>query len=294
MRKLVIILVIALIATSCNKKSLQPENCFFKEKDSYGRVITLEAEPQRIVSLTPAITEITFLLHEEKKLVGVTDFCTYPPAAQKLPKVGKLLNINIETILAQRPDLVIIGSVVAKKDVLKMERAGIPVFSIKEEKSVEDLFSTIKMLGKLLNQSAAADSLIKNYQLDLQEIENQTFSNRPSVYYVVGFGESGDFTAPGNSFINDIIQMAGGQNIGESLRTWNVSREFLFEQDPDFIFIREEDCTQFCRTEPYTQLNAVRDHRVFPIPSGWMDILSPRNLQAVAFIHEKITPSPTH
>lgn len=290
MKKIGFLFAIILVSISCAKKEQAATSYFFQEKDSYGREVKIEKEPQRIVSLAPAITEITFLLNGESKLVGVTDFCTYPPQTEKLPKVGKLLNINTESILKLKPDLVVISSVVSKKDVEKMERAGLTVFAIKDEHHLADLTHTIEMLGRLLNKKSEAEQLIKSYNAEIESYKNVQNVEKPSVYYVVGFGDGGDFTAPGNSFIQDIIVLAGGRNVAEQLATWNISREFLFAQNPDYIFIREEDCDKFCRTEPYTKLKAVQNHHVYPINTGWIDILSPRNLLATSYIHEKISP----
>lgn len=264
---------------------------FFEGKDAYGREVVIPSEPQRIISLSPAITEITFLLHSEDKLVGITDFCDYPPETSRIQRVGTLLNINVESLLKLQPDLILIGSVVSKKDVAKMEEAQVPVYSVKAEGHVEDIFTTIGKLGVILNKQGAADSLIASYKSDLQQVKNlqDSTTERKSVYYVVGFGDAGDYTAPGKSFINDIIQLAGGRNIAEQLQTWSISREFLFQQDPDYIFIRAEDRDAFCRTYPYTKLNAVKAGRVYPINSGWIDQLSPRNIEAIKLIHSKIS-----
>jgi len=113
-------------------------------------------------------------------------------------------------------------------------------------------------------------------------------STVPSIYYVVSFGIAGDFTAPGNTHISEIIRLAGGRNIGDSLSTWNISREYLFAQNPDFIFVRTEELAHFVKTYPYTLLKAVKEHRVFPIESGWVDVVSPRNFLAVEEIKGRI------
>ena len=285
---LLLSLFVLVAITCCTRPSAATENYFLKEKDSYGREVTIQKEPKRIVSLSSAITEIVYLLHDESKLVGISDFCTYPPETEKIPKVGKLLNINVESILKLHPDLVVISSLVSKKDVEKMERAGLTVFAIKDENHVKDLCHTINVLGVLLNKKDAAARLSDSYMREIEKYEAEQHEKGPSVYYVVGFGDGGDYTAPGSSFINDIIHFAGGKNIAESLSTWNISREYLFEQNPDLIFIREEDCERFCRTAPYTQLKAVKEKRVYPINTGWIDVLSPRNLDAVHFIRSKI------
>jgi ABC-type Fe3+-hydroxamate transport system substrate-binding protein len=105
----------------------------------------------------------------------------------------------------------------------------------------------------------------------------------------VSFGAAGDFTAPANTHISEIIRLAGGKNIGDALSTWNISREYLFAQNPDFIFVRSEDLPHFVKTYPYTLLRAVKENRLFPIESGWMDVVSPRNFLAIEEIRGKMT-----
>ncbi len=289
MKKCLALLFVLTIFSACQQKGSDKTECFFKGEDCYQRNIVLQDEPKRIISFSSAVTEITFLLGAEEKLIGISDFCDYPPETAKITKVGKLININVESLLALHPDLVIISSVVSKEDVGKIERAGIPVFSVKAENHISDLFSTIQILGKILNRENEAARLETEYRQKLKSFHNADSAGRKSVYYVVGFGKTGDFTAPGNSYIQDIIAMAGGRNIGEPLHSWNVSREYLFEQDPDLIFIREEDKESFCNTAPYDQLTAVRKGNVYAIPSGWIDVLSPRNILAIERIHQYVS-----
>jgi iron complex transport system substrate-binding protein len=111
---------------------------------------------------------------------------------------------------------------------------------------------------------------------------------RPSIYYVVGFGPSGNFTAGGNSFINDIIEMAGGHNVAADITGWSYSLEALMQADPEYIMIRREDSATFCRTKPYNQLTAVKTGKVIAIESGTIDLQVPRNLQAILYIREKL------
>jgi iron complex transport system substrate-binding protein len=292
--------------------------------DSYYREIKIDKAPEKIISLSPGITEIIFLLSAENKLIGISDYCNYPKGTQHIKKVGGLQNINIETIIALQPDVVLIGSIIPRNEVDKLEKSGITVVAIKEEEKLEGMLDAIAMLGKIVDNSQCADSLVKCYgeQLDryrnrgrfdcahpprgvaqegarkiavTQEGAQKVATTKrlvsvvePTVYYVVNFGAGGDFTAPGNSHINEIIQLAGGRNIGDTLSTWNVSREYLFTQNPDLIFVRTEDLQHFKKTYPYSLLTAVRENRVYPIESGWMDVISPRNFLAIEEIRDKI------
>ena len=105
--------------------------------------------------------------------------------------------------------------------------------------------------------------------------------DRPSCYYVVGFGSSGNFTAGGNTFINDIIRMAGGQNIAEKSEGWTFSIEALMDADPDFVLIRAEDSALFCQTAPYSRLTAVKKGRLIALEEGILDLQVPRNIELV-------------
>jgi iron complex transport system substrate-binding protein len=291
--------------------------------DSYNREIKLDKAPETIISLSPGITEMLFLLHAEDKLNGISDYCNFPEATQHIQKVGGLQNINIEKIVSLQPDVVLIGSIIPKKEVDKLEKSGITVIALKQEEKLEGMLDVLKILGQIVDNVHIADSLVGYYgeklefykHADYQDFNRHklprlasrdTPSNfegeiicdnpsnlrhlrvRPSVYYVVSFGDAGDYTAPANSHINEIIELAGGRNIGDQLSTWNISREYLFAQNPDLIFVRTEDFQHFVQTYPYNLLQAVKENRVYPIESGWMDVISPRNFWAIEEIKKKI------
>jgi len=260
--------------------------------DSYNREIKLDKAPEKIISLSPGITEMIFLLHAEKKLIGISQYCNFPKETECIEKIGGLQNINIEKIVSLKPDVVLIGSIIPKKEVVKLQKSGIVVIALKQEEKLRGILNVMKMLGQIVNSSHYADSLVRYYDDLLISYQSNIAENaeqrKPTVYYVVSFGTAGDFTAPANSHINDIIQYAGGRNIGDTLSTWNISREYLFTQNPDLIFIRPDELLFFVKTYPYNLLNAVKENRVYPIESGWIDIISPRNFLAIDKMKEII------
>ncbi|MCL2246159.1 MAG: ABC transporter substrate-binding protein, partial [Lentimicrobiaceae bacterium] len=212
--------------------------------DSYQREIKLDKAPEKIISLSPGITEMIFLLHAEDKLIGISDYCNFPEETENMRKVGGLQNINIETIISLQPDVVLIGSIIPKKEVEKLEKSGLTVIALKQEENLEGVLKVMETLGKIVDNPQGADSIVQFYSAQLERFKKNTDGaiytghQNPTVYYVVGFGAAGDFTAPANSHINEIIRYAGGRNIGDTLSTWNISREYLFTQNPDLIFIR--------------------------------------------------------
>lgn len=278
-----------LLCLGCSAPKQKVDTVFITITDSYDREVVLEKEPRSIISLSPAITEVIFELGEEERLVGISDFCTFPKGTEKIPKVGGLTQVNIERIISLNPDLVLIGSIISKKDLEKMEQSGLKVIALREESGVEGVLNLFIQIGKLVNAESLAQKKSDNYRKMLEQIKNLHFSSLKKVYYVVGFGAAGDFTALQNSHIHEIITLAGGRNIGDQLKTWSVSKEYLFQEDPDLIFIRKEDFDAFISTHPYTELRAVKNKKVYPIESGWIDIVSPRNILAIQEINSKMS-----
>ena len=275
-----------LLLTACGGPQ-QPSSTTDTVTDDYGRTVVVPSHPQRVVSLSPAVTEIVFALGADSLLVGRTDFCVYPPEAAMIPTIGGISNLNIERILSLRPDLVISGSMVGKKVTDQMDQMGTPMVCVVEKPDFEALYDNIAAIGRLVNKEAAADSLNALLRERVEQLP-ATDGHEPSVYYVVGFGPTGNFTAGGNTFINDIIRMAGGRNIAADVEGWSYSLEALVKEDPDYIIVRREDSAAFCGMKPYNTLRAVRQGRVIGIESGTFDLQVPRNIDAVLYIRKRM------
>ena len=256
--------------------------------DDYGSTVQIPTHPQRIVSTSPAVTEIIFALGGSHLLVGRTDFCAYPPETLQIASIGGISNLNIERIMSLNPDLVISGSMIPKKSTIQMEKMGVPTVCVIEQQHYEGLYDNISKIGRLIGRTEAADSLNTLLRERLKQLEVQTADRPKSVYYVVGFGASGNFTAGGDSFINDIIRLAGGRNIAENISGWSYSLESLMQQNPEYIIIRKEDSAAFCRMAPYNQLDAVKNRRVIAIESSLIDLQVPRNTEAVQFLFDRL------
>lgn len=293
-RSILLLLLLAACGHSGNQAGKQPSNDTVT--DDYGRTVVVPTQPQRVVSLSPAVTEIIYALGAQEMLVGRTDFCEYPAEAQQLPSIGGISNLNIESILSLNPDLVISGSMVSKKVTDLMDAMGVPMVCVIEKPRFNALFDNISAIGRLVGKEHEADSLIENLELRIENLISSTDSSQPStpnsqlptVYYVVGFGASGNFTAGGNTFINDIIRMAGGRNIAEDVEGWSYSLEALVKEDPDYIIVRREDSAAFCGMKPYNTLSAVRNDHVIGIVSGTLDLQVPRNIDAVLYLRQRM------
>ena len=288
----------------------QTTHTTYQYTDDYGSIVNVPSHPQRIVSLSPAVTEIIFALGADSLLVGRTDFCTYPPQAQHIESIGGISNLNIEKVLSCKPDLIISGSMVPQKIVQQFAKMNIPLVCVIEKQKFDGLFTNVQSIGRLIGKEHTADSLNASMRKHLKTLVNpdtihphptlkpsnpqthpthstHSTHSTPTVYYVVGFGPDGNFTAGGNTFINDIIQMAGGQNIAQHSQGWTFSLEALINADPDFILIRANDSARFCNTPPYNQLSAVKNNRTIALEDGILDLQVPRNIEVIKQLQKR-------
>ena len=289
--KLLCLTAFVMLAFACSKqqdKPVQTQNSI-TIRDYYGRDVTIARNPRRIVSLSPGITELLFDLKEQQRLVGRTDFCLYPAEAKNIPSVGGISDASLELICSLRPDLVITASMVSKQMIEAMEKSGLKVICLPEQKKAADVYSTLSVLGEIVGKKDIADSLIADCKAKLEQITtNIPQGKKPLVYYVAGFGAGGDFTAGGNTFINDIIELSGGENLAKQIDGWSIGKEEIFFRQPEYIVIRKEDAETFKHTAPYDKLSAVQEDRVLAIESTLTDCQTLRFVQAVRLISQFI------
>jgi iron complex transport system substrate-binding protein len=261
--------------------------------DYYNRKVKVKQKPQTVVSISPGITEILFDLGVGNKIIGRTIFCNFPKEALQIEAIGGISDANLERIIALRPQIVITSSMVRKDLVENIEKAGISIICLPERSNIEGVFGTIKILGKIFDKENTADSLINNMKNQLNEIKSTYNDNsyKPSIYYVVGYGATGDFTAGRDTYINEIIELSGGKNIANNISNWSYSKEELFAQQPDYIIVRQEDLNHFINTAPYKDLKAVKQKKVLGINSSLIDCQTCRSIEAIRiisnFIHQK-------
>lgn len=282
MKKLLLLCLLAVaVLGGCVRRTAEADLQTYTYTDDYGSVVQVPAHPQRVVSLSPAVTEIMFALGADSLLVGRTEFCVYPPEAARIENIGGISNLNIEKVLSCQPDLIISGSMVPQKVVQQFEKMGVPLVCVIEKQHFDGLFENVAKIGGLVAMDSTAQQLNDRLHKCLDAIDLSPLAQPRSVYYVVGFGSGGNFTAGGNTFINDIIEMAGGQNIASRSEGWTFSVEALLQADPEFILIRAEDSARFCQTVPYNQLSAVRQGRMIALEDGILDLQVPRNIEVI-------------
>jgi len=234
-------------------------------------------KPERIVSLSPNLTQIIAALGELDKVVGVTLYTDSPPRAKDLPKVGGWINPNYEAILALKPDLVIL---MKDQDTIfgaQIRKLGLKTLVTDSNDSVSDIMKTIEYLGEVLGEETEARRIVSDMKSTLDKIRRETAdAPRKKVLLVVGRnpGTLEDIYVIGrNNYINELIEIAGGVNAVENNRlSIKITKEAILTLDPDVIIeINHEKLDREAEIlgtwSTLAQSRAVRSGEVYILPS---------------------------
>lgn len=250
--------------------------------DSNGEEVVIEAEPSKIVSMGPNITEMIFALGVSDKLIGRTTYCDYPAEAAEIEAVGTLYKPDIEKIINLKPDILIASTHFSSESEEQLKELGIKVIVLYEEHEMSGVYTMIDTLGIIVNKSVEAQKIINQMKEKIEAVQEKVKDfERPSVYYVVGFGESGDYTAGGDTFVAQLLELAGGNNIAKDASGWNYTLESLIEADPDIIVVKQGMKEEFISSENYKELSAVKNNQVYEIDNNLLDRQGVRNAEGV-------------
>lgn len=259
--------------------------------DSNGEEVELAQEPQKVVSVAPNLTEMMYALGIGDRLVGRSDYCDYPSEAVDIQSVGTISSPDIEMIISLEPDVVIVSTHFDEENTKKLEELQIPVLTLYEEKDVTGVYDMITTLGQAMNCVEQAQTLVRDMQDTIAEVEEKVAGlETPSVYYVVGYGEYGDYTAGGDTFVGGMLTMAGGDNIAKDVSGWSITHEELIEADPSIIIISEYMKSDFMSMENYSELTAVKEGNVYTLDTNMLDRQGYRNAEGIKALAEIFHP----
>jgi len=264
--------------------------------DMLGRPVTIPDGPLRLVSLSPSLTEIVYALGREEWLVGVTDFCDYPPAARGKPRVGGTITPNLERVLQVRPSLVLATAEGNPRDLVgQLTRVGIPIFALKPD-GYAGILDSIRLLGRVLQAEAPAAALVQTMDEQAARIHRAVAGRpRPRVLYLVW---SDPLIAAGPaSFIHDLIRIAGGENVVRepTVPYPRVSLEEVVARAPEVILVASHlDAMDRPPTVALGSVSrgipAVRSDRVVPVPGDTIHRFGPRVVEGLGHIARAIHP----
>ncbi|MGQ0667460.1 MAG: ABC transporter substrate-binding protein [Nitrospiraceae bacterium] len=266
--------------------------------DDAGRKIYLSKTPTRIVSLGPSVTEILFAIGAGDQLVGVTEFCNFPPEALQKPKVG-YSNPNLEAVMTLQPDLVLAPKEFLKPDIImKLEQLKVPVF-VMAAATIEDVFAHLSTIGRMLDRSSAADDLTMTLRRRMAELKSR-IEGAPPVRVLYVLNSQPLITVGPGSYIDQLITMAGGINVAAKSSTPypRLSMEIVLQQDPEVLLFPagksegiSADEQQAWRQWP--AITAVARGRLHQISADLLNRPGPRIVQALEVLAEILHPAST-
>ena len=275
-----------------------------KLKDEVGREVAFAFPPKRIVSLAPNITEILFSLSLDTEIVGVSSDSNFPKEARRKIQVGGYLNPDFERVVSLKPDLVIATGAGNTRDMVnRLGNLGFPAYVI-FPKNFDDILKSIDHLGQVVDREKEATVVVQGMKGRRERVVELTKAlHRPSVFLLVG--EAPIVTAGKGSFADDLIRLAGGENIaGKEKEMYpRLGMEEVLQRAPEVILIssmnpKAEYKKVFQEWRRWKTIPAVRDDRLYVIDSDLIDRPSPRiidGLEEIArILHPEVfrTPSP--
>jgi iron complex transport system substrate-binding protein len=222
--------------TKSAPSAASPASAVMREvTDGYGRAVRIPLNPSRIVSLAPSLTETLYALGVEDRLVGDTDYCDYPPDAQKKPKVGGVINPNLEQIAALHPDLVLLSKEGNMLDTVRaLDTLGIPTYAT-DAHTIDQIISSVQKLADVLNAGSAGRALTDDLQLRLQTLQAKLNGVPPKRVLFIVWPEPLMSVGKG-TFVADALRRAGAASIVDSNQDWpQVNFEEVARLQPDYL-----------------------------------------------------------
>jgi iron complex transport system substrate-binding protein len=231
--------------------------------------------PRRIVCLSDETVETLYLLGEEDRIVGVSGFSTRPSAVRKKPRVSAFSSANVDAILDLNPDLVLTFSDVQAEITRQLVLRGVTVLNF-NQRTIREIHDMISTLSRLVGKPSEGQALINDFQHGLDDIaaSAKTFPHRPRVF----FEEWNDPLISGIGWVEELIEIAGGENIFPELRACGKSKDRLV--DPATVLSRNPEIilASWCgmKVKPgeilsrpgWDNLTAIRNRHVFEIQSS--------------------------
>ena len=260
------------------------------------------APPQRIISVIPAVTEILFAIGAGRQVVGVGSFDRFPPEVESLPRVGALIDPDLERMLSLRPDLVALyGSQLDQH--VQLTRANIPIFTYRHG-GLGDVTALVRELGRLTGHTGAAARLAASIDRGLADIEARV-KGRPRPRTLVVLGREPDtlrnvYANGGVGFLHDMMEVAGAANAfadvtreavqptSETILT--TEAEVIIELRADGAATAEDMAGEILVWNRFSTLPAVRTGRIHFLIGSEIVVPGPRIVEGTRRVAELIHP----
>lgn len=285
-------------ATETPAASATPEP--ISVSDGLGGTLVLAAPPKAIVSLAPSTTEILFAVGAGAQIAAREDFTNYPAEAAALPSVGGMSGpISVEQIVAFKPDLVMVAPITAPELVKSIQDLEIPVMMLPNPKSLADMYALLELAAQVTGHEAEAKALVEQLQAREQKAlaVAAKAQSKPVVFYELdGTDPAKPWTSGPGTFIDLLITLAGGQNLGAKLEgEWaQFSQEELLVDDPEYILLGDSNfgmtAEQVAARPGWSELSAVKENKVLPINDDLISRPGPRMIDGLETLIKLLHP----
>ncbi|MBB3122443.1 cobalamin-binding protein [Pseudoduganella violacea] len=265
-------------------------------KDDDGKAVTVQKPAQRVVSLAPHVTEMLFAAGGGDKIVGAVTYSDYPEAAKKIPRVGDNRQVDMERLIALKPDLLVVwrhGSSERQIDMLR--QLNIPIFH-SEPQTLDAIPEGLIRLGQLMGTESAAQPAAAEMKRKLAALRAQ-YAGRPPVRTFYQVWDKPLYTLNGSHIVSDALRVCGGENIFASMKITApvVSVEGVLQEDPEAIFgTAEKDYGGVNLWRQYGTLKATRQGNLFTVEGDLLNRAGPRMIQGTAILCEKLELARQH
>ena len=265
-------------------------------KDDEGNAITLQKPAQRVISLAPHATELLFAAGGGSYVVGVVAYSDFPEAASKIPQIGSSREVDLERIMALKPDLIVVwrhGN--PERQIEMLRKLGAPLFYSDPQK-LEDIPESLARLGQLMGTEKVANPAAAELRRQLAGLRSR-YASRPTVRTFYQVWDKPLYTLSGKHIVSDALRLCGGENIFAKLSVTApvVSVEGVLQENPEAIFATaEKNYGGVSMWKPYGTLLAVRNDNLFTIDGNLMNRSGPRMILGAAMLCEKLELARQH
>jgi iron complex transport system substrate-binding protein len=265
-------------------------------RDDDGKLVTLQKPAQRVIAMAPHVTELLFAAGGEGKIVGAVTYSDYPEAAKLVPRVGDNRQVDMERVLALKPDLIVIwrhGS--SDRQIEQLRQLGIPLFH-SEPKKLDNIADNLISMGQLMGTEATAQAAASELRQKLASLR-ATYAARSPVRTFYQVWDKPLYTLNGEHIVSDALKACGGINIFADQKTTApvVSIEAVLAADPEAVFATaEKDYGGINLWRPYPMLKATKQDNLFTVDGNLLNRAGPRMIAGTAVLCEKLEQARQH
>ncbi|MFC4931830.1 cobalamin-binding protein [Massilia sp. GCM10023247] len=271
---------------------MQAANAAVSVVDDSGRQVTLAQPARRVISMAPHVTELLFAAGGGARIVGAMNYSDYPQAARTIPLIGSNSQIDLERVVAMKPDLLIVWqSGNTARQIAQLEGLGIPVFH-SEPRSFERVADSLLRFGRLLGTEAQAAAAAAQFRSEVAALRTR-YASRPPVTVFYQAWDNPLYTLNGEQIASDAIRLCGGRNIFEQLKTIapQVGIEAVVQRDPEAIVGGQLYTPQdrgLSIWQPYRSMTAVKRNNLFTLDEQLLTRAGPRIVEGAARLCERL------